>query len=107
AKGQVDRAAIRGQPQVGLRCFIATTVRMTAASGPLGPGLLLRLGENNSRYFRRTNARWKFNKVAGLSTMAARARRVGFTKREQNAAMNRSETFRLGARRRERFTMRS
>src|SRR5262249_16707233 len=81
-------SAIRGQPQLGLCCFISTTARMMSTSGPFGPGLLLRFGENNNRYFLRTNARWKFNRVEGLSTTAARSRRVGFTKREQNPAIN-------------------
>src|SRR5215472_18744346 len=31
---------MRGQPQVGLRCFIWTTASMSSLRGPLGPGLL-------------------------------------------------------------------
>jgi hypothetical protein len=44
--------AIRGQPQLGLRCFISTTTRMSSALGPFGPGFRRRFGENSIRYFR-------------------------------------------------------
>src|SRR5215470_12330371 len=70
-------SAIRGQPQTGLRRFISMTARITSASGPFGPGLLLRFGENSNRYFCWTNARWKFINVEGLSVMAVRTRRAG------------------------------
>ena len=43
--------AIRGQPQLGLRCFISTTARMSSALGPCGPGFRRRFGENSMRYF--------------------------------------------------------
>jgi hypothetical protein len=77
-------SAIRGQPQVGLRSFIWITARMMSTSGPFGPGLDLRIGENNSRYFRRTSARWKFNRVEGFSAMATRGRRFVLTKRAES-----------------------
>src|SRR5208283_870552 len=44
--------AIRGQPQLGLRCFISTTARMSSALGPFGPGFRRQSGENSMRYFR-------------------------------------------------------
>jgi hypothetical protein len=44
--------AIRGQPQLGLRCFISTTALMSSALGPCGPGFRRRFGENSMRYFR-------------------------------------------------------
>src|SRR5208283_2622656 len=44
--------AIRGEPQLGLRCFISTTARMSSALGPFGPGFRRQSGENSMRYFR-------------------------------------------------------
>ena len=41
----------QGQPQLGLRRFMATTASMIS-SGPFGPGRRRRSGENNVRYFR-------------------------------------------------------
>ena len=32
--------AIRGQPQVGFRCFMSTTAAMMSGAGPLGPGFI-------------------------------------------------------------------
>jgi hypothetical protein len=49
-QGQLVRN--RGQPQVGLRCFIWTTASMTSLLGPFGPGLPLRVDEKSRRYFR-------------------------------------------------------
>jgi hypothetical protein len=43
--------AIRGQPQLGLRCFISTTAWMSSALGPFGPGFRGRFCENSMRYF--------------------------------------------------------
>src|SRR5688572_24425737 len=43
---------MRGQPQRGLRRFIATTASVRSFLGPFGPGRRLRSGENNKRYFR-------------------------------------------------------
>jgi hypothetical protein len=47
-KARLICAAIRGQPQVGLRSFISTTARMMSMSGPFGPGLALCLGEKSN-----------------------------------------------------------
>src|SRR4029453_15856603 len=44
--------AMRGQPQPGLRRFVATTAAMRSLLGPFGPGRGQCLGENNMRYFR-------------------------------------------------------
>src|ERR1035437_929860 len=38
---------MRGQPQVGLRCFIWTTASMSSLVGPLGPGPPLRWEEKD------------------------------------------------------------
>ena len=56
--------AIRGQPQVGFRCFISTTASMSSSFGPGGPGRLPPLEANNMRYFASSAAcgdaaRWK------------------------------------------------
>src|SRR5215468_12772127 len=49
--------AIRGQPNRGLRDLSSTMARMTAASGPFGPGFFGHdLDENSRRYLPRTNA---------------------------------------------------
>ena len=49
--------AIRGQPNRGLRDLSSTMARMSASSGPFGPGFFGRcFAENSSRYLRRTNA---------------------------------------------------
>src|SRR6266699_5107701 len=39
---------MRGQPQVGLRCFIWTTASTSSLRGTLGPGLLLLLGREEA-----------------------------------------------------------
>src|SRR5262249_1516636 len=89
--------AIRRQPQVGLRCFIATTTSMISLSGSFGPGRLLRLAENSVWYFGLIIIRWKCNRVDGfrmtadLRTLAGRIRRV------HKPAIIRSETRRFGA----------
>src|ERR1051326_8824990 len=36
-------SAIRGQPQLGLRCFISTTALISSRLGPFGPGALVML----------------------------------------------------------------
>jgi hypothetical protein len=46
------RWAMRGQPQLGLRCFISTTAQMSSALGPFGPDFRRRFGEDSMRYFR-------------------------------------------------------
>src|SRR5262245_11134292 len=71
-------------------------------SCPFGPGVTRRFGENSNRYFRCTRAQWKCSTVDGFSVIAARRSRVGFIQSEQNPAISRSKTRRLGARRRER-----
>src|SRR5687767_1277651 len=91
--------------QRGLRCFISITARIKSVSGPFGPGFVRRFGEKSSRYFRRTRARWKFNRVDGLNAIADRRSRVGLIQSEQKPAISRSRTRRFGARRRERFTI--
>ena len=46
-----------GHPNRGLRDFSSTMARMSASSGPFGPGLLGHgVDENRRRYFRRTIA---------------------------------------------------
>src|SRR5262249_19420595 len=74
------RSAMRGHPQMGLRCFISTTARIRSWSGPFGPGFDRRLGENSNRYLRCTRARWKFKRVDGLNVTADRSRRFGWIK---------------------------
>jgi hypothetical protein len=54
-----------------------------------------------------TKARWKFNRVDGFNAIAERKRRFGLIQSEQNPAINRSKARRLGARPRQRFTIRS
>ena len=44
--------AMRGQPQKGLRCLVATIASMSSWDGPLGPGLGLPFGEKSRRYLR-------------------------------------------------------
>jgi hypothetical protein len=68
---------MRGQPQRGLRCFISTTAQIRSRLGPFGPGFVRHFGENNSRYFRRTKARWKANSVDGFTVIAVRTSRRG------------------------------
>src|SRR5262249_3263736 len=51
-KARLICSAIRGQPQLGLRRFIATTASMSSLVGPFGPGERLSLDENRRRYFR-------------------------------------------------------
>jgi hypothetical protein len=104
-KARLICSAIRGHPQVGLRCFIATTARIKSAVGPFGPGLARCFGENSSRYFCWTSARWKFKNVEGLNAIATRRNRLGLIQSEQNPAISRSRIRRLGARLRERLTI--
>src|SRR4030095_5249952 len=49
--------AIRGDPQLGFRCFMSTTAAMTSWLGPFGPGFLGALDEKRRQYFRCTSAR--------------------------------------------------
>ncbi|MSO23845.1 MAG: hypothetical protein EXQ58_11500 [Acidobacteria bacterium] len=95
--------AIRGQPQVGLRCFIWKTAAMISCLGPFGPGFFRNLGENSRRHFRVFRAWCKFNRVEGLSVIAERMMRAGRIKRAHKPATIRSDTPRCGARFRERL----
>ena len=88
---------MRGQPQLGLRRFISTTASMSSLSGPCGPGRCRRFGENSKRYFRFLSALWKYSRVAGLRTMAARRSRDGRMKRVHRPAIMRSAGRWLGA----------
>src|SRR5215470_19717749 len=51
-KAQAICWAMRGQPQKGLRCLVATIASMSSWEGPLGPGLRLHFGEKSRRYLR-------------------------------------------------------
>jgi hypothetical protein len=63
-----------------LRCFISAMATMSCAEGPFGPGFRLRHEEENSRrYFRRTNALWNLNSVAGLRLADSFGMRCGLT----------------------------
>src|SRR5690242_11194688 len=64
------RCAIRGQPQLGFRCFMSTTAAMRSWLGPFGPGFTGRFDEKSRRYFRCVSARCRFNSVDGLKTIA-------------------------------------
>ena len=57
---------MRGQPQLGLRRFIATTASMRSLFGPFGPGRRPRWGENNMRYFRFLSTLWKMQQSGRL-----------------------------------------
>src|SRR6266704_3232574 len=92
---------MRGQPQVGLRCFIWTTASRNSLLGPLGPGLPLRWDEKSRRYFRFLKAWWRLKRVEGLRTMAERIRRAGRMRRAHKPATRRSEVRRFGDRCRE------
>src|SRR6266571_4050823 len=89
---------MRGQPQVGLRCFIWTTASMSSLRGALGPGLLLCWEEKRRRYFRFLRAWWRRKRVEGFRTMAERIRRDGRINRAHQPATRRSERRRWGAR---------
>src|SRR3981081_4010710 len=54
---------MRGQPQLGLRRFMATTASMRSFFGPFGPGRRLRSGENSMRYFRFLSRLWTCSRV--------------------------------------------
>src|SRR5215831_3511478 len=62
---------MRGQPQPGLRRFIATTASMRSWWGPFGPGRRRGLGENNMRYFRWRSTLWRCSRVE--NTRSSRA----------------------------------
>src|SRR5215475_14122237 len=68
---------MRGQPQPGLRRFIATTASMRSLLGPFGPGRRRCLGENNMPYFRLHSTLWRCSRVEGFRTMAERRTRAG------------------------------
>src|SRR6266702_5002939 len=90
--------AIRGQPQLGFRCFISTTARMSSALGPFGPGLRRRVGENSTRYFCLLKALSRPSSVEGFRTIAERSRRVGRTKSAIKPARTRSDACKFGDR---------
>src|SRR6516225_754060 len=66
---------MRGQSQLGLRRFMATTASMRSLSGPFGPGRHGRLAENKMRYFRLLSTPWKCSRVEGFRTIAERRTR--------------------------------
>src|SRR5215472_9463772 len=73
---------MRGQPQLGLRRFMATTASMRSWSGPFGPGRWRRLGENKTRYFRLlaccgNAAEWK---------VSEQERNGGYTRKDEKRA---------------------
>jgi hypothetical protein len=70
-------SAIRGQPHVGLRCFMSTTAATTSRLAPFGPGFFGTVDENSRRYFPGVSARWRRRTVEGFRTMAARTSRLG------------------------------
>jgi hypothetical protein len=97
----------RTSPTRDYAASFSVTARIRSGLGPFGPGFALCFGENSSRYFRCTSARWKFNRVDGFTTTADRTSRLGGTSRAHNPVISRSATRRLGERCRERFRIRS
>jgi hypothetical protein len=97
---------IRGQPHVGLRCFIWITASIRSLPGPFGPGLLGRFWENGRRHLRFFMAWWRFKRVEGFSTIAERISRLGRMRRAHKPATRRSEVRRLADRCRERYRSR-
>src|SRR6516225_10340273 len=87
---------MRGQSQLGLRRFMATTASMRSVSGPFGPGRHGRLAENKMRYFRLLSTLWKCSRVEGFRTIAQRRTRAGRMKTAHNPAIIRSVARRLG-----------
>src|SRR5208283_6184533 len=87
---------MRGQPQVGLRCFIWTTASRSSLLGPFGPGLPLRWEEKSRRYLRFLRAWWRLKRVEGFRTMAERIRRAGRMRKAHKPATRRSEVSRWG-----------
>jgi hypothetical protein len=100
SKAKVICCAIRGQPQVGFRCFMSTTAAMTSRLGPFGPGFFRTVAENSRRYFRVVSARWRRRRVEGFRTMATRTSRLGRMSSVHTPATTRSASRRLGERRR-------
>src|SRR5215813_7012278 len=98
-------SAIKDIPHLGFRFFISSTALINSFVGPFGPGLVRNFGENNIRYFLCTKARWNLSNVDGLNAIAALAIRFGWIHGEQRPAMRRSQIWRFGDRRRERFRM--
>src|SRR5215475_2762734 len=96
---------MRGQPQPGLRRFIAATASARSLFGPFGPGRRRCLGENNVWYFRLRSTLWRRNRVEGFKTMAERTTRAGRMNTVHRLAMIRSVARRLGARLRPRLRM--
>jgi hypothetical protein len=88
--------AIRGQPQVGFRCFMSTTAAMSSRLGPFGPGLFDTVDENNRRNFRVVSARWRRSSVEGFRTMATRTSRLGRMSSVHTLATTRSARRKLG-----------
>ncbi|HTF61186.1 MAG TPA: hypothetical protein VK638_00595 [Edaphobacter sp.] len=87
AESQRDLLSNAGQPQRGLRRFIATTASMRSFFAPFGPGRCLRSGENNQRYFRFLSTLWRWSRVEGFRTMAERRTRAGRMKRVHKPTM--------------------
>ena len=50
SENQVDLIGNLGASPGRITVFVSTTVRITSAPGPLGPGFVRRFGENNIRY---------------------------------------------------------
>src|SRR5215471_1196459 len=87
--------AMRGQPQLRLRRFMATTASMSSCFGPCGPGRRLRLGVNNKQYFRFFSALWRYTRVEVFRTMAERRTRVGRMKRVHKPALKAMQRWHL------------
>ena len=106
-KARAICCAIRGQPQVGFRCFMSTTAAITSWVGLFGPGFFGTPDEKSRRYFRLVRARWSVKNVEGFMTIAERINRRGRMRSAHKLATMRSEGRRLGERLRERLRIRS
>ncbi len=96
--------AILGQPNLGLRCFMATTASISSCDGPLGPGLRRCFSdEYSSLYLRFLRMSWSLSSVDGLVIIASRRIRRTLRKSDKKPSKNRSSTERLCARCRERL----
>jgi len=80
---------------------------MICLDGPFGPGFAYFLDENSSRYLCFFSCAWNFNRVEGRTMTAVRCIWRGLRKSDQNAKLNRSNTVKFGARRRERLMISS
>src|SRR5215470_3932611 len=95
AESQGDLLGNAGEPQLGFRRFISTTAPMSSFSGPFGRGRRPRFDENNMRYLRFLSRLWKYSRVEGFTTMAARKMRDGRMNRVHKPVMIRSPARRL------------